>query len=128
MAGCSQSLFTPDVGGPFPSVVSIRYWLSHTALLQCFLYVIVVYKMRPYLKDILKSMLWFNIYLVLVGALNYPLGTNFLYLREKPPVPTMLDYLGEFPWFLLTGQLVAIALFFIVYLPFLFIDLKRAKV
>lgn len=125
MAGCSQSLITPDVGSPFPSVVSIRYWLSHTALLQCFLYAIVVFKMRPFLRDIWKSILWFNAYLLAVGLLNYPLGTNFLYLREKPPVPTMMDYLGDFPWFLLSGQLVAITLFFLVYLPFLIGDWRR---
>jgi hypothetical integral membrane protein (TIGR02206 family) len=128
MAGCSQSLITPDVSGEFPSLISIRYWLSHTALLQCFLFAAVVYKMRPRMNDIWKSLLWFNVYLVIVGLLNYPLDTNFLYLREKPPVPTMLDHLGEFPWFLLTGQIVALALFFIVYLPYWIGDLKKAKV
>lgn len=80
------------------------------------------------MNDIWKSLLWFNVYLVIVGLLNYPLDTNFLYLREKPPVPTMLDHLGEFPWFLLTGQIVALALFFIVYLPYWIGDLKKAKV
>jgi hypothetical integral membrane protein (TIGR02206 family) len=127
MAGCSQSLFTPDVSDNFPSVVSVRYWLSHIALLQCFLYAIVVLKMRPHLKDIWKSLLWLDVYVVIVGLLNYPLGTNFLYLRHKPPVPTMMDHLGEFPWFLLTGQIVALALFFLVYSPFWIGDLKRVR-
>lgn len=127
-AGCSQALFTPDVGAPFPAAQSLRYWMVHITLLQCFLYAVLVFKMRPRMRDILKSLLWMDIYIVVVGLLNYPLGTNYLYLREKPPVPTMMDYLGDFPWFLLTGQVVALILFFIVYLPFWVGDLKKQEV
>jgi len=91
------------------------------------LYAILVFKMRPHMRDIFRSLLWMDFYIIVVVMLNYPLGTNYLYLREKPPVPAMMDYPGDFPWFLLTGQVLALLLFFLVYLPFWVRDLKEQK-
>jgi hypothetical integral membrane protein (TIGR02206 family) len=127
MAGCSQSLLTPDMADGFPHPFSFRYWLVHISLVQCWIFAIFAFRMRPQLKHILWSILWFDVYLLIVGLLNYPLGTNFLYLRHKPPVPTMMDYLGEFPWFLFTGQFLMLAMFLLVYTPFLWRDWQVAR-
>lgn len=127
MAGCIQALFTPDLRQGFPHPFSVRYWLVHIGLVQCWLYAALVLGMRPTWRSILRSLLALDLYVLVVYGLNFLLGTNFLFLREPPKVPTMLDYLGPFPWFLLTGQVVALALFTLVYLPFALGDWRARR-
>ena len=117
MAGCLQALLTPDLKSSFPNHFSIKYWLVHIGLVQCALYAIVVYGFRPTFKGIFKCLLGFNIYAAIVWCFNRVLDTNFMYLREKPP-GTILDSLGEYPYYIFGTELLALALFFVVWLPF----------
>jgi uncharacterized membrane protein YwaF len=43
---------------------------------------------------------------------------NFLYLREKPWAPTPLDWLGPWPVYILSVELLALVLFGLLALPF----------
>jgi len=118
MAGCIQALITPDLQQSFPDMLNIRYFFVHIGLAQSILFAIWVYGFRPTWASLGKSLLWANIYFVFVAAINYALGTNFMYLCHKPPAPTMLDLFGDWPWYILGGELLALALFTVVMLPF----------
>ncbi|WP_317167402.1 TMEM164 family acyltransferase [Winogradskyella costae] len=50
--------------------------------------------------------------------LNYALTANYVYLTEKPQSATIMDYFGEWPYYVIAGQLTLIPLFLLVYLPF----------
>ena len=56
--------------------------------------------------------------ILFVIVVNTLLDTNFMYLRQKPNATTMLDLFGEWPWYILGGELLALVLFFVVMLPF----------
>lgn len=118
MAGCIQALLTPDLQTTFPDHYNVRYFFVHIGLAQSILYAIVVYRFRPTWRSLGKSLLWSNIYFVFVAALNWSLGTNFMYLCHKPPSPTMLDLFGDWPWYILGGEVLALVLFSVVMLPF----------
>jgi hypothetical integral membrane protein (TIGR02206 family) len=45
-------------------------------------------------------------------------GGNYMFLSERPQTPSLLDYLGAWPWYLLSAALLAIALFALLDLPF----------
>jgi uncharacterized membrane protein YwaF len=53
-----------------------------------------------------------------VGLANLALGTNFMYLRSKPLVATPLDWMGPWPFYILTGAAVALLLFHLLASPF----------
>lgn len=120
MAGCLQALLTPDIPQSFPHYLNIRYFFVHIGLVQSILYAVFVYGFRPTWSSFGKSFLWSNIYFLFVAGVNYALNTNFMYICHKPPTPTLLDLFGEWPWYILGGELLALVLFTLVMLPFAF--------
>jgi uncharacterized membrane protein YwaF len=57
-------------------------------------------------------------YAALVGAANVALGTNFMFLRERPPNPTLLDWFGPWPVYIGVAGGLAYLLFWLLALPF----------
>lgn len=123
MAGCLQALLTPDLTEGFPHYTNLRYWMVHIALVQSVLYCIFVYNFRPTWKSIFKCILFMNLYALFVCPFNFWLDTNFLYLRRPAP-GSMLESMGEWPWYLINAEWLMLVLFTIVCLPFLFKNRK----
>jgi hypothetical integral membrane protein (TIGR02206 family) len=118
MAGCAQALLTPDVETNFPEIIHIRYFFVHIGLVHSILYAIFVFQYAPTWRGLWKAFFWMNIYFLFAGAVNYLLGTNFMFLCHKPGSATLLDHLGEWPVYILAGEVLAIVLFMVVLLPF----------
>ena len=51
----------------------------------------------------------------IAGLLNWQLGTNFGFLARKPVHPSILDYLGPWPYYILVCEGLAPALFGLCY-------------
>jgi hypothetical integral membrane protein (TIGR02206 family) len=45
-------------------------------------------------------------------------GGNYMFLSERPETPSLLDYMGPWPWYILGSALLALALFTLLDLPF----------
>jgi hypothetical integral membrane protein (TIGR02206 family) len=81
--------------------------------------------MRPTPGSIRRVFLATAALAVLVAPVNWMLGTNFLYLQGKPEGRSLMDFLGPWPWYILS--LVPVCLFFLLlwYSPFWIADRKR---
>ena len=124
IAGTSQAVVTPDIPFGFPSFDYFRYWIAHLGLLAIIFYAIFVLKMRPTWKSMFKSFLALQLYAIIIFGINYILNGNYFYLNKKPNSASALDYLGEWPIYLLTIEAILIPYFFIIYLSF-FLTKKR---
>ncbi|MEH6538197.1 MAG: TIGR02206 family membrane protein [Psychroserpens sp.] len=120
IAGTLQGVITPDIAEGFPSLDYFRYWIVHLGLLIVIFYNIFVFKLRPKFKSVFKSFLALQIYVVIMIVVNYLLEANYFYLNKKPASASVLDYFGEWPYYIIVGQLIIIPLFLIIYLPFHF--------
>jgi hypothetical integral membrane protein (TIGR02206 family) len=118
IGGTLQAVITPDITEGFPSFDYFRYWIAHLGLLVVIFYFIFVFKMKPKFKSVFKSFLALQVYVVLMVILNYLLDANYFYLNEKPKSSSLLDYFGEWPYYILVAQLIIIPLFLLIYLPF----------
>ncbi|MGB1308341.1 MAG: TIGR02206 family membrane protein [Oceanihabitans sp.] len=118
IAGTTQGVVTPDIPFGYPNPDYFRYWIVHLGLLSIIFYATFVLKMRPEFKSVFKSIIALQGYMVFVFCVNAILDSNYSYLNEKPESASILDYLGEWPYYLIMVQLILIPLFLLIYLPF----------
>jgi hypothetical integral membrane protein (TIGR02206 family) len=126
IAGTLQAVITPDIAVGFPSMDYFRYWIVHLGLLIVIFYAIFVFRLKPKLKSVFKSFLALQLYVVIMIVINYLLDANYFYLNAKPKSASVLDYFGEWPYYIIVVQLIIIPLFLIIYLPF-YISEERKK-
>lgn len=68
---------------------------------------------RPTIWSVVKVFVFLNILLPIVIVINKLVGGNYMFLSHKPSTPSLLDYLGPYPWYLLSleGLLLLLSLF-----------------
>ncbi len=117
IAGATQSLFTPNLVNPTP-FLSVWFFLDHGLIVCATLYLIWSAQARPRPGSIARSLIAANLYAAAVGTFDFVFKTNYMFLRSKPPTPSLLDFLGPWPWYILVGEFIALGLFLLLYLPF----------
>jgi hypothetical integral membrane protein (TIGR02206 family) len=117
LAGSGMAVLTPDVGAPFPSYPGVKFFVAHGSVVAAILFLVWTGALRPRRGSWWRVLLGVNAYAALVGLFNARFGTNYMYLCEKPRSRTLLDLFGPWPWYLLGAEVVAVALFFALYLP-----------
>ncbi|MEY8848224.1 TIGR02206 family membrane protein [Psychroserpens sp. XS_ASV72] len=120
IAGTIQGVITPDIAVGFPSFDYFRYWIVHLGLLSVIFYAIVVFGMKPRFKSVFISFGALQIYVAFMVIINILMESNYFYLNEKPKSATLLDYFGEWPYYIIVVQLIITPLFLLIYLPFYF--------
>jgi len=118
LAGASQAILTPDLKYPFPHFMFFQFFLTHSLIITGCLWITFIDDFTPTLKSLAKTFAVTNVYLVLIAAFNYFTGSNYMYICRKPEHLSLLAYMGPWPWYVFTGEFIALILFFICYLPF----------
>ncbi len=118
LAGTSQAMITPDLVNGFPHYHFLKYWIVHAGLVIFIMYVTFVFGMRPTVKSIFKSFLALQGYFLLMLFINKWLGSNYLFISHKPEHGSLLDYFGDWPYYILIAELILFPYFFLIYLPF----------
>lgn len=128
IGGATQALLTPDTGiYGLPHFRAVQTLASHGGIVIAALYMTVVEGYRPTWGSFKRVFQWANIYMVLIFFLNFAIGSNYLFIAHKPPFPTLIDLLAPWPWYILELEGIALAICFILYLPFLIRDQTTGK-
>jgi hypothetical integral membrane protein (TIGR02206 family) len=125
IAGTIQGVITPDISEGFPSLDYFRYWIVHLGLLIVIFYSILVLGLKPKFKSVFKSFFALQVYVVIMIVINFCLDANYFYLNRKPVSASVLDYLGDWPYYIIVAQLIIIPLFSIIYIPFYISEVKK---
>lgn len=118
MSGTVLAMVTPDVDGGFPDARWLAYYGMHGAVVASAVVLALGLGLRPRPGAPWRAFGWTLAYAAVVGAVDLATGANFLYLRERPPNPTLLDLFGPWPVYIGVAGLVALGLFALLYLPF----------
>ena len=117
LAGASMALLTPNLNEPFPSFGTVEFFVTHGLTVAAVLYLVWSHQARPRTWSVLRAMIGINIVALIDGPFDYFFGTDYFFLRAKPANPSLLDYLGPWPLYILTTEGVALILFLLLYLP-----------
>jgi hypothetical integral membrane protein (TIGR02206 family) len=117
-AGTLVAMLSPDVGTGFPDWRFLAFFGLHGLVVVSAAVLTLGVGRPPRPGSALRVFVVTNAYAAVVGLVDAVFAMNFLYLREKPRVPTVLDRLGPWPIYLGAVDLLALALFLLLELPF----------
>ena len=128
MSGIFQGIITPDITNDFPHFHFFRFWIGHNGMIIALVYASVVYGMRPQIESIKRAFIALNIFLLVSIFANLILEANYFWICGKPPVKSLLDYLGPWPWYILAAEFVTLLHFIVAYIPFYILDRKDRNI
>jgi len=121
IAATTQALLTPALTIGPPELPFIHFFLQHFAIVAAALYIPIVLKWRPEKPWWKSPLIVFGISIVYQGfalLVNTILKTNFAFASRPPDNPSLIDHLGQWPFYLLSMQVLALGLFLLLALPF----------
>jgi hypothetical integral membrane protein (TIGR02206 family) len=118
LAGAIQPLLTPDSTYGFPHYRFFQVFVSHGAIVTASVYMTLVVGYRPTIKSLWKAILATNAYMLIIAPFNLLVGGNYLFICHPPETPSLIDYLGPWPWYILALEGIGLIMFFLVYAPF----------
>jgi hypothetical integral membrane protein (TIGR02206 family) len=124
IGGAMQAILTPDLGiYAFPHFRYFQVFVSHGLIVTASIYMTLVEGFRPTWRSYGKVLLWSNVYMLFVGAVNALIGSNYMFIAHKPETPSLIDMLGPWPWYILALEAIGFVLFLVLYLPFAIRDI-----
>ena len=78
---------------------------------------------RPYWKSLLRVFITVNTILAIVYGINTYLGSNYFFLNAKPTGNRILDFLPNYPIYLLYLEGIGIVISLLLYFPYVIMDL-----
>jgi len=118
LAGTSMALITPDLWEPFPSYPTVYFFLAHGGIVATLLFSWWSRQAAPKPGCVWRVMAVVNAYALAIGLFNALFKTNYMYLCRKPESASLLDYLGPWPLYIVSGELLALLFFTLLWLPF----------
>jgi hypothetical integral membrane protein (TIGR02206 family) len=127
LGGSSMAILTPDVQFGFANIGTMLFFVAHCTVVASVLYLTLGMKMRLWPHSLLRVFLISQIYVILTLAVNFALDTNYGYLRAKPRQPSLLDYMGPWPYYIISLEVLGALMLLVVYSPFYIMDRVRAR-
>ncbi len=117
-SGTGLAMLTPDLAWSFPRWEFVVFFGLHGLVFGSALLLVFGLGLRPRPGAPLRVFAATAAWAGLVSLVNSQLGTNFMYLRQKPSVPTPLDWMGPWPIYIVVGAALALGFFELLALPF----------
>jgi hypothetical integral membrane protein (TIGR02206 family) len=128
LAGTANGLITPDVSDHFPTFGFMQYFIAHGTIVAAALLLVVGLRLAPRRGAVLRVFGLTVGLLVLDAGVNLLSGGNYMYLRHTPGAHSLLDVLGPWPWYIVAAAGLALAIFFVLDLPFIAARRSRRRV
>ena len=105
--GALHAILTPQLNhGPIPFLI-FKYYVSHAGIILVPLFFAIVLGYR------IKESSWYKVFLLcqllilFVGSANFMIGSNYMYLTEKPLAKNPM-IVGEWPWYILGFEILGL--------------------
>ena len=85
LAATLQGMMTPDVKNEFPDIEFVLFFVFHGGIIAAVLYMTFGLGWRPVPASLPRVIVWTLFYAAVAGFADWLLGTNYAFLRAKPP-------------------------------------------
>ena len=114
--GGLNSILTPELLNKGKNgLLLFHYYYEHSIIIIAPVLLMVLFGMRLSSRSWLRAFLFTNLCIPVIGMLNWLLGSNYMYLAEKPTADNPF-IIGDWPWYLLVLEFVALVHFYLVYI------------
>jgi hypothetical integral membrane protein (TIGR02206 family) len=110
LTGAAMALLTPDT---WP----VRFFINHGGTVIAATVLVFGRVGRIRRGAVWRSLGLLGIYAALLGTFDWAFGTNYGYLCRKPRGATLMSLMGPWPWYLGSAALLALALFWLLWIP-----------
>ena len=112
--GALHALLTPQLNhGTIPFLI-FKYYVSHAGIILVPLFLAIVLGYRIKRSSWYRVLLLCQVLLIIIGLTNYFIGSNYMYLAEKPLVNNPM-VVGEWPWYILGFEILGLVHILIFY-------------
>lgn len=118
MSGSLQGVITPDLDVSFPHVYFFVFFINHCGLVISAVYLVFGLGLFPTRGSVLRALGFLLLYVLCASLVNAVVDGNYGYLRNKPASGSLMDYLGPWPWYIVSLHAIAGVLFSLLYFPF----------
>jgi hypothetical integral membrane protein (TIGR02206 family) len=119
LAGTIHGLLTPVMlGEGFPSIWYFVYFIGHGGVIVAALHLVLGRGLVPGRGAVWRVFGLAQVYLLVAWLVNLAIGSNFAFLSGKPGEGSLLDYLGPWPYYILSFQLIGLLMFTLLDMPF----------
>jgi hypothetical integral membrane protein (TIGR02206 family) len=114
-----QAVLTPDLGSAdFPELLWWTFFITHAGAVVAAVVLVIGRGIVPRPGAVWRVFGATLVVAAAAGAANLLTGGNYMWLREKPEAGSLLDFMGPWPWYILSAAVLALALFTLLDLPF----------
>lgn len=115
-----QAVLTPALSeddGP-STFLFWNYFITHSGVVLAALFLAVGLGLTPRRGAVWRVFLATAAWAAIAAIANAITGGNYMFLSEKPERASLLDYIGPWPWYIVSSALLALAWFTLLDLPF----------
>jgi hypothetical integral membrane protein (TIGR02206 family) len=118
LSGTVQGLITPALTEDFPAFGYFHFFIAHGLVVVIAFYVVLGMRHAPAPGAVVRMIVVMSLFAAVVGALNAALGTNYAFLCAKSPNPSLLDFFGPWPRYLVVLWFAGLFSYLLLDLPF----------
>ncbi len=114
----SQAFLSPELNGPdFPSLQFLSFFGMHSLVLWAAIYLTWGVGLRPDWRSYRIALQVTIGWMAVMFVFNHLAGTNYGFLNAKPQAASLLDVLGPWPWYLLSGLVLGATVWALITWP-----------
>lgn len=115
IGGSIPAMITPDLPMAFPHFFYLTFFFQHAGVVMGVLYLTFSGKYYLPFSSIKRVWIISHLYLVFIAIFNALMNTNYLFLCYKPTQPSLLDYLGPWPFYIIGLEVLFTLSLFLLY-------------
>lgn len=114
LSGSLQALITPDLAYNFPSVYYFTYFVYHIGAVVAAVMLVFGCGLYPRRWGALRAFAATLVWAAVAGTGDVLTGGDYMFLRAKPAQSSLMNFLGPWPWYLVSTGALALAMLLVL--------------